>query len=90
MCGAELPIRQRAEAMLPRPMANVRFKLSTGDEFFKSVDSEEEAAREVQLFRLGQTPYTEPWFEVDNGIWLSRDAVVVVMASGDPSVPLVG
>jgi hypothetical protein len=70
--------------MLTGPMAAIRFKLSTGDDVFKSVSSEQEAQQLARDFVTGKPDSSNPWVEVDNGTYIARDAIVSVTAIGDP------
>jgi hypothetical protein len=75
--------------MLAPVMAAVRFKLATGDDVYKSVDSEEDAQKLARDFVSGKSDSSNPWVEVevevDDGTYIARDAIVSVTAIADPS-----
>jgi hypothetical protein len=64
--------------MLVPAMAAVRFRLSTGEDFFKSVENENDVPREIETFRVRAGHYSSDWFPVDNDVWILRDAVISV------------
>jgi hypothetical protein len=66
-------------------MAAVRFKLTTGDDVYKTMSSEEEARALARDFVTGKPESSNPWVEVDDGTYIARDAIVSVTAIGDPS-----
>src|SRR6266511_5754644 len=65
-------------------MAGIRFKLSTGDEVTKTVDSDDQAAAEVENFKSRSGDYSADWFPVDGGVWVLRSTVVSVGPVAEP------
>jgi hypothetical protein len=74
--------------MLAAAMAGVRFRLSTGEDFFKSVEGDGDVPLEMESFRVQAGEYGADWFPVDNGVWVLRDAVISVtpVMGGEPLV----
>jgi hypothetical protein len=64
--------------MLAAAMAGVRFRLSTGEDFFKSVENENDVSLEIESFKVQTGEYGADWFPVDNGVWVLRAAVISV------------
>ena len=58
-------------------MATVKFTLSNGKEFNKTVENLE-ADEMIKRFTLSQMEFEQPWLVVDHGTWISRDAIVTV------------
>jgi hypothetical protein len=67
-------------------MAGIKFKLSTGDEVVKTVDSHEKSAAEVESVKSRSGDYSADWFPVDGGVWVLRSAVVSVGPVAEPFV----
>lgn len=64
--------------MLAAAMAGVRFRLSTGEDLFKSVENEKDVSLEIESFKGRAGDYGADWFPVDNGVWVLRAAVISV------------
>ncbi len=64
-------------------MPSVRFKLSTGEVFYRTVDSEEVAVRQVESFFNRQADYRGEWIKVEGNAWIARSAVVAVEVRDD-------
>jgi hypothetical protein len=59
-------------------MAGLRFKLSTGDEVFRTIESADQVSAELEAFRRHDGEYADSYFEVDDDVWVSRDAVISI------------
>jgi hypothetical protein len=68
-------IRQRVPRRYARAVAILRFRLSTGEEVFKTIESDEVPA-EIDAFRNHQGEYGGEFFPADDGLWVLRIAVI--------------
>ena len=57
-------------------MARLRFRLSTGEEVFKTIESDDQVAAEIDAFRNHQGEYGAEFFPADDGLWVLRLAVI--------------
>lgn len=57
-------------------MARLRFRLSTGEEVFKTIESDDQVAAEIDAFRNHQGEYGADFFPADDGLWVLRLAVI--------------
>jgi hypothetical protein len=68
-------------------MAGVRFRLSTGEDVFKSVEADNEIPLEIESFRVRAGQYGADWFPVDNDVWVLRAAVIsITPVTGEPFI----
>jgi hypothetical protein len=75
----------RPSALCSRAMAGLRFKLSTGDEVFRTIDSADQVSAELEAFRGHDGAYADSYFEVDDDVWVARDAVISIAPFADES-----
>jgi hypothetical protein len=66
-------------------MAGLRFKLLTGDEVFKTIESADQASAELEAFRRRDGAYADSYFEIDDDVWVSRDAVISIAPFAEES-----
>jgi hypothetical protein len=57
-------------------VARLRFTLSTGEEVFKTIESDDQVAAEIDAFRNHQGEYGADFFPADDGLWVLRLAVI--------------
>ena len=59
-----------------RAVARLRFRLSTGEEVFKTIESDDQVPAEIDAFRNHQGEYGGEFFPADDGLWVLRLAVI--------------
>ena len=69
-------IRQRVPRRYARAVAKLRFRLSTGEEVFKTIESDDQVPAEIDAFRNHQGEYGGEFFPADDGLWVLRLAVI--------------
>ena len=69
-------IRQRVPRRYARAVARLRFRLSTGEEVFKTIESDDQVPAEIDAFRNHQGEYGAEFFPADDGLWVLRLAVI--------------
>ena len=67
-------------------MADLVLKTASGDEYRKTVGDGTAAQQQLDLFRKGHVPYSDDWFEADDGTWVRRDAVVAAWIAEEGGV----
>jgi hypothetical protein len=67
-------------------MAALKFTIAPDLHFSKTVEDDARAQQQLELFTKGHMPYAQAWVEVDNGVWIRRDAVLAVRIAGEPGV----
>ena len=69
-------IRQRVPRRYARAVARLRFRLSTGEDVFKTIESDDQVPAEIDAFRNHQGEYGGEFFPADDGLWVLRLAVI--------------
>jgi hypothetical protein len=71
--------------MLAAVLASLRFTLSTGKDFSKTLAENRSVGDELTDFQNGVGDYMRPWIPVDNDVLIARDAIVAVTVTREPS-----
>lgn len=71
--------------MLAAVVASLRFTLSTGKDFSKTLAETRSLVDELTDFKNAVGDYQRPWIPVDNDVLIARDAIVAVSVTREPS-----
>ena len=71
--------------MLAAVVASLRFTLSTGKDFSKTVAEERSVGDELTDFQNSVGDYEQSWISVDNDVLIARDAIVAVTITRERS-----
>jgi hypothetical protein len=71
--------------MLAAVMPSLRFTLSTGKDFSKTLAEDRSVGDELTDFQNGVGDYVRPWVSVDNDVLIARDAIVAVTITRERS-----